>query len=257
MKPIQHVPATSSLRRWLDHVAGGVRWHLGPAPPAKIKKVDYDEYWESRGVIEPAAPAGDDPWDRPRFEAIASRIQPGERVVDIGCGSGSFMKFMRDTMPIDIIGIDTSQTVVDALADHGFACLQSPLETLDMEALGRVDVAVLADVLEHVVEFEAVLDRVVQHAGRVIISHPNIGFWPHRLRLAAGRFPLQWGWHPGEHVRFFTLRDLVEYFDRANYRVLSLQTPIGVPSPRLRARFPNLCASSVVIEIRSEGGSVP
>jgi len=212
--------------------------------------VDYDDYWRSRGVPEPAAPSVDDPWDYPRFAAVARLLHPGERIADIGCGSGALMAFLRDRGHTNVVGVDPSAFAAAALCDWGYDARCSSVEELDARALGAVDVAIFADVLEHVVEFEAVLAKVADVVGRVIVSHPNIGYWPHRWRLLTGRFPLQWGWHPAEHVRFFTIVDLLEHLHRRGYLILSTQTPIGVPSRRLRRRFPNLLASHVVLEIR-------
>jgi methionine biosynthesis protein MetW len=204
----------------------------------------------SRGVPEPVAPDADEPFDYPRFAAIEARLQAGERVADIGCGDGSFLAFLRDRGHRNMVGVDASAFAVDKLNSYGYEATCSTLEDLDPATLGPVDVAVLADVLEHVVDFEGVLAKVAAHADRVIVSHPNIGFWIYRLRLLTGRFPLQWGWHPGEHVRFFTVTDLLEHFDRAGYEVLSMQAPMGVPSGWLRERWPNLWAATVVVEIR-------
>ncbi len=238
------------LRGWVRHLRGGLTAHTGPAPEAAIAQVDYDDYWRSRGVPEPTAPPADDLWDYPRFVAIELLLRPGERIADIGCGSGASMAFLRERGHSNVVGIDPSSFAVAALSAWGYDARCSSVEDLDPEQLGPIDVAIFADVLEHVVPFERVLAKVADHAGRVIICHPNIGYWPHRWRLLTGRFPLQWGWHPAEHVRFFTIVDLLEHLDRERYQIVSVQTPIGVPSLRLRARFPNLLASHIVLELR-------
>ena len=238
------------LIAWLRHVRGAISSHIGPSPEWRLSSPDYDAYWRDRSLTEPTAPPVDDPWDYPRFEAMASLMTPEDRIVDIGCGSGSFLAFLRDRGFEDAVGIDSSAAAVESLRRHGYAAHRAALEDLDPESLGPVDVAVLSEVLEHVIAFEALLDKVATQAGRVIISHPNIGYWPHRLRMLSGRFPIQWGWHPAEHLRFFTVKDLLEHLDRAGYELRSVQAPVGVPSAWLRRWRPNLFADHVVLEIR-------
>lgn len=242
-----------TLMAWLRHVRGATSAHMGPSPEWRLTSPDYDAYWRDRGLSEPTAPPPDDPWDYPRFRAMASLMSQEDRVADIGCGSGSFLAFLRDRGFEDVIGVDSSVAAVESLRRHGYLAHRSALEDLDLESLGPVDVAVLSEVLEHVIAFEALLAKVATHASRVIISHPNIGYWPHRLRMLSGRFPIQWGWHPAEHLRFFTVKDLLEHLDRAGYELLSVQAPVGVPSARLRRWRPNLFADHVVFEICRPG----
>jgi methionine biosynthesis protein MetW len=248
----------SRLHTCLDvarYLVGGARYHLRTAPVPVLSQLDYEAYWMERGVAEPRAPQAGDQWDLPRFQAMAGRIRIGESVLDIGCGSGSFLAYLRDGGHTRLRGIDASAVAVASLRAAGFVAVQASLEHLDDEVVGRPDVLVLSEVLEHVVPFEDVLRRLVPCAGRVLISHPNIAYWPHRLRLLSGRFPIQWAWHPAEHVRFFSVTDLLHLFERERYTVLSIQTPIGFPSAPLRERFPNLLAGSVVVELSGSAGN--
>lgn len=248
----------SRLRACLDvagHLVGGVRYHMGTAPEPVLSELDYEAYWRARGVAAPQAPPADDPWDLPRFRAMAARIRTDESVVDVGCGNGSFLAYLRDLGHTRLRGVDASAVAVASLREGGFEAVQAPLEELDCEVVGRPDVLVLSEVLEHVVPFEDALRRLVPCAGRVLISHPNIAYWPHRLRLLSGRFPIQWAWHPAEHVRFFSVTDLLHLFERERYTVLSIQAPIGFPIARLRERFPNLLAGSVVVELSGSAGN--
>lgn len=237
------------------HLVGGSRYHLGPAPHAPLERLDYEAYWAERGLGVPRPPAPDDPWDLPRFRAMAARITLGESVVDVGCGSGSFLAYLKSLGHTGLAGVDASRTAVDSLRQHGFDAVHAPLEDLDCDVVGHPDVLVLSEVLEHVVPFEEALRRLSGCAGRVLLSHPNIAYWPHRLRLLSGRFPMQWAWHAAEHLRFFSVIDLLELFEREGYVVHSMQAPIGFPVTWLRERFPNLLAGSVVVELSSPARS--
>lgn len=242
----------SPIRACIDivgHLVGGSRYHLGPAPQAPLVRLDYEAYWTERGLGVPRPPATDDPWDLPRFRAMAARITHGESVVDVGCGSGSFLAYLKSLGHTRLAGVDASRAAVESLREHGFDAVHARLEDLDCDLVGHPDVLVLSEVLEHVVPFEEALWRLSGCAGRVLLSHPNIAYWPHRLRLLSGRFPIQWAWHAAEHLRFFSVIDLLELFEREGYVVHSMQAPIGFPLAWLRERFPNLLAGSVVVEL--------
>ena len=101
---------------WLRYIRSAVAAHTGPSPHRRIHSVDYDAYWQERGLREPVAPSPDDPWDYPRFVAIASLMDPQERVLDIGCGDGSLLAFLQEQGFEHVVGVEISEVVVEWLS---------------------------------------------------------------------------------------------------------------------------------------------
>jgi 2-polyprenyl-3-methyl-5-hydroxy-6-metoxy-1,4-benzoquinol methylase len=67
----------------------------------------------------------------------------------------------------------------------------------------------MLEVLEHIPNPEKFIKTISKKAKKgVFFSVPNTGYISYRLRLLFGAFPMQWNIHPGEHLRFWTYRDL-------------------------------------------------
>ena len=111
------------------------------------------------------------------------------------------------------------------------------------------DTVLISEVLEHIAEPERVLTRVRDHVGqRLILTFPNIAYLPHRLRLLFGSFPVQWGWHPGEHLRFWSLSDFTWWLGELGYEVVSVQASNGIRG--LEAARPSLFGNQIVVVAR-------
>ena len=111
------------------------------------------------------------------------------------------------------------------------------------------DTILISEVLEHIAEPERVVTGVRDHVGlRLILTFPNIAYLPHRLRLLFGSFPVQWGWHPGEHLRFWSLSDFTWWLDQLGYEVVSVQASNGVRG--LATLRPSLFGNQIVVVAR-------
>lgn len=51
---------------------------------------------------------------RPDLGLIASLIEPGTRLLDVGCGDGQLLEFLAHTKSVDGRGIELSQSGVNA-----------------------------------------------------------------------------------------------------------------------------------------------
>ena len=111
------------------------------------------------------------------------------------------------------------------------------------------DTILISEVLEHVSEPERLLRQVQPHIReRLILTFPNIAYMPHRLRLLFGRFPVQWGWHPGEHLRFWSLSDFGWWLDQLGYEVMAIRASNGIRG--LARIWPSLFGNQIVVIAR-------
>ncbi len=101
------------------------------------------------------------------------------RVLDIGCGSGHFLRFLRQHEPaMDLSGHDLNEALLTALAAEGFGTLSGPLDELAARA-GRIepfDALCLFQVLEHAEDPQHFLARalaLLRPGGIVVITTPN------------------------------------------------------------------------------------
>jgi methionine biosynthesis protein MetW len=209
---------------------------------------DYDEYWQNRGFHAPSLG---------RAKILSKSIEPGSKILDIGCGDGTVMEFLsKNNKPKEIIGIDISKRAVDYVKNKGYEAYELDVLSDDfVKFLGNknFDYIIITEVLEHIQDPEKVLLSIKKHFNKsIFISIPNAGFFLHRLRLLFGRFPLVMvNEHVKEHIRFWTHSDfkywiffLGFYLKRLN--VSSTTRIIGLDLGRF---IPSLFAHQIIYEI--------
>src|SRR5947209_18460002 len=123
---------------------------------------------------------------------IAEMIEPGARVLDIGCGDGALLAYLVRHKGVDGRGMELSQSGVNACVGHGLSVIQGDADR-DLAAYptGAFDVVVLSQTLQATRQPRKVLETLVRIGRRAIVSFPNFGFWRIRLGLLlTGRMPL-------------------------------------------------------------------
>jgi methionine biosynthesis protein MetW len=119
-------------------------------------------------------------------------IEPGARVLDIGCGDGALLAYLAHHKGVDGRGIELSQSGVNACVGHGLSVIQGDADRdLDAYPSGAFDVVVLSQTLQATREPRRVVEALVRIGRRAIVSFPNFGFWRVRLKLlTSGRMPI-------------------------------------------------------------------
>ena len=156
---------------------------------------------------------------------IAEMIDPGARVLDIGCGDGALLAYLVRHKNVDGRGIELSQSGVNACVGHGLSVIQGDADS-DLEAYpaGAFDVVVLSQTLQATRAPRRVIDALVRIGRRAIVSFPNFGFWKIRLSLLLrGRMPisdlLPHPWYETPNIHLCTIRDFVALCDELEVRV--------------------------------------
>lgn len=201
----------------------------------------YDGYWDDRN------PEATDEQIHNRWKLAVAHIPDGASVLDVGCGVGTFMQYLKSERPnVTVTGTDVSQRAVDICRSKGLDAFRADLTTEPLE--GRYDYITGFEIIEHVHEAERLLVTMRDAtAERLILSLPNTGYIEHRMRLALfGRFPnTQILLHAKEHIRFWTAKDFRDWAAHFGLRVVSVEGQWGLPFLPWRRR-PKLFAPQVV-----------
>jgi methionine biosynthesis protein MetW len=162
---------------------------------------------------------------RQDLQLIAEMVEPGSRVLDIGCGDGALLAHLARHKRVDGRGIELSQSGVNACVGHGLSVIQGDADR-DLEAYptGAFDVVVLSQTLQATRQPRKVVEALVRIGRRAIVSFPNFGFWRIRLRLlTSGRMPvshcLAYPWYETPNIHLCTIRDFVALCDEIGVRV--------------------------------------
>src|SRR5829696_5758319 len=165
-------------------------------------------------AAQPAKVAASTPDELRRdLRLIADMIEPGTRVLDIGCGDGALLAYLAREKSVDARGIELSQSGVNACVRHGLSVIQGDADSdLDAFPNDAFDVVVLSRTLQATRQPRHVLEALLRIGKRAIVSFPNFGFWRVRLSLMfRGRMPvtelLNSPWYDTPNIHLCTIRD--------------------------------------------------
>jgi len=136
--------------------------------------------------------------------------QPLGRVLEIGCGSGATMAWLRTQRPVTLaVGVELTEgnaAVARAAFDEVIAgSIEAPAV---VDSLPTFDLILALDVLEHLVDPAAVVRRLATRlapGGAFVVSLPHVGHYSVALPLVLkGRWTYQdEGLLDRTHLRFF------------------------------------------------------
>jgi methionine biosynthesis protein MetW len=187
---------------------------------------------------------------RPDLAAIADAVPAGARVLDIGCGDGALLAYLRDSKGVDARGIDVAASNVASAVARGLSVVQGDADAdLADYPDGAFDMAILSDTLQAMQHPATVLAELVRIGKRGVVSFPNFGHWRVRASLAlGGRMPvtrsLPVSWHETANIHFCTVDDFRALAAELGLRVESAAFLSG--GRRRGAALANLLAEQAV-----------
>jgi SAM-dependent methyltransferase len=114
-------------------------------------------------------------------EKLVRSIKPGGRLLDFGCGSGAFARWMSEA-GYDVVGLEPF-SLGQPLESERLLLVREPLESATPR-LGRFDVITMWHVLEHLsrpIEVLSSLAKLLTPSGVLIVSVPNFDSWQSRV----------------------------------------------------------------------------
>lgn len=162
---------------------------------------------------------------RSDFQAIAAWVRPDATVLDLGCGDGLLLRFLKQTRNARGYGIEIADANVLACVKRGVNVIQSDLERgLAGFDAGSFDCVILSQTLQAVLHTEEIVLEMLRVGREAVVSFPNFGRWDLRLQVALGRMPvsaeLPYQWYNTPNVHLFTIADFESFCDSHAIRVL-------------------------------------
>jgi len=162
---------------------------------------------------------------RPDLKLIADLIEPGSRVLDVGCGDGALLAHLDAEKQVDGRGLEISQQGVNASVGRGLFVMQGDADNdLAEYPDASFDYVVLSKTLQAVHRPRDVLLELLRIGNKAVVTIPNFGHWRVRMSLLArGRMPvtksLSKAWFDTDNIHFCTILDLFELLDAENIKI--------------------------------------
>jgi len=189
---------------------------------------------------------------RPDFAAIASWIPEGASVLDLGCGDGSLLRYLKDERSIRGYGVEISDEGIEACIRNGVNVIQSNLESgLSGFENNSFDFVILSQTLQATRHTAPLMQEMLRVGREGIVSFPNFGFWKSRLSILLGNMPvskeLPYQWYDTPNVHLCTLHDFESFCSTYKMQILARR----VMTDEYTIHFvPNLLGSMAVYRFK-------
>jgi len=166
--------------------------------------------------------------EKMRFDlhVIASTIEQGSRVLDLGCGNGDLLAWLTAHKQVIGTGIEQNKVKAASCISKGLSVLQGDLnEEVDDYPDCSFDYVILSQTLQQVFEPARLLHSLARIGRKVIVSFPNFSHYSIRLQLLLkGMAPksdqLPYSWYDSPNIRVITLKDFRKFSQDVGYNIV-------------------------------------
>ena len=151
------------------------------------------------------------------FKIISELIENNTRVLDVGCGDGTLMKYLKDEKNVDTRGLEISKNNVQNCTSKGLSVIEGNAEK-DLHQFPNLsfDYVILSQTLQAFYNPEKVIDELLRVASKAVVTIPNFGHWKVRIHLLLkGTMPvtetLPNEWYNTPNLHMCTIKDFFNF----------------------------------------------
>ncbi|MCF0221813.1 MAG: homoserine O-acetyltransferase, partial [Fibrobacter sp.] len=168
--------------------------------------------------------------DQQDFELLGSLVEQGSRVLDLGCGGGELIDYLRRTKNVTGMGIEKNLKDILKCLENDVPVVQRDLDERGISDIkdGSYDYAIINRTIQEIRDPVALLNEILRVAKRVIVTFPNFGHWSARGSLMLhGRMPkskeLPYEWYNTPNIRLLTVKDFYTLCEKEGLEIEKME----------------------------------
>ena len=183
---------------------------------------------------------------------IESWIEPGSRVLGLGCGEGDLLYALKTKKNVEDRGIEIAESKVRICIEKGLSVIQGDInEELTDYPDGCFDYVILSQTMQQVYDPPNLIRSMLRIGKKAVVSFPNFGHWKIRMQLMfSGHVPmteqLPYQWYNTPNIRVLTIRDFKRFAREVGFSIFkeaAINTQDRDMHGVIVTRFPNLRAT--------------
>ena len=188
-------------------------------------------------------------YGRSDYAIIGSLVEPGTRVLDLGCGEGLLLSWLKENKNVNARGVELVGAGVQKAIARGVSVYQGNLESaLEDYPDGAFDYVILSQTLQETRHPLKVLQGMLRISKHAVVAFPNFGHWSMRLaHLVTGRAPqtplFPHEWYDSPNIHFLTVDDFESLAQKQHWRI---ERRIFLSGSKEVTLLPNLTAEVAV-----------
>ena len=159
------------------------------------------------------------------FQVIAELIEKDKKVLDVGCGDGILMEFLKNNKNTNIRGLEISKSKVQECIAKGLTVIEGNAEK-DLKQFPdkSFEYVVLSQTLQAFLNPELVINELLRVGKKAIVTIPNFGYWRVRLHLLIkGTMPitktLPDEWYNTPNIHMCSIKDFFYFVKSRDIKI--------------------------------------
>lgn len=162
---------------------------------------------------------------RPDFALITNWIAKKAKVLDLGCGDGTLLTHLHNTLDTTGYGIEKDDANWLESLKNGVDVIQMNLEDgLSGFEDQSFDTVILSQTLQAMHNTETIVQEMLRVGREAIVTFPNFGYWRNRIQITLGTMPvsksLPYQWYDTPNVHLCTIHDFDAFCAQHNIQIM-------------------------------------
>lgn len=186
------------------------------------------------------------------LQIIESWIEPGTKVLGLGCGEGDLLHSLKKNRNVSETGIEIVESKVATCIEKGLSVIQGDInEEVEDYPDGFFDYVVLSQTMQQVYEPLELINAILRVGKKAVVSFPNFSHWKVRMQLMfSGYVPvteqLPYSWYDTPNIRVLSIKDFMKFSRDAGFKIIkgvAINTHTQDRYGKIVKLFPNLRAT--------------